>query len=124
MESMEYETVTIFREGEQWTRVGLVFAAERFLARFLGGLFVFRKLPSGEGINGLLCYPCKFVYMFGKGFAIDIVYCNRDQEVIYIMECLVPHKTGPYLENSCFILVFPAETVFHSGLKVGERLKW
>ncbi len=124
MESMDYKTVTIFRKGKQWARVGQVFALERFLARSLRGLFVFHKLPSGEGINGLLCYPCKFVYMFGKGFAIDIVYCNRDKEIIYIMECLVPHKTGPYLEDSCFILVFPAETVFRSGLRVGESLKW
>ena len=113
------QTVTIIRDGKEWTRVQRVLP----FWKFLQGLLIFRKLP-GEGINGLICYPCKFVYMFGTGFAIDVVYCNCDKEIVYIMDGLVPYKAGPYIKNSCFVLVFPAETVFDFGLRVGERLRW
>ena len=116
------QVVAIIRDEKQWTRVRLALPFWGFGA--LQGLLVFRNLPSTEGTTGILCFPCRFVWMMGVGFAIDVVYCNRDKEIILIIEGLVPHKVGPYLKNSFFVLILPAETAFRSGLKVGERLKW
>jgi hypothetical protein len=121
---MAEKEVTVFRDEKEWTRVQLVSPFWRFWARTLQVLIVLYKLPSTNGISGILCHSCKFVYMLGRGFAIDIVYCNREREIVYLMEGLVPYKAGPYLKVACFVLVFPAETITNSNLKVGEQLKW
>ena len=118
--TMKREVVFILRNGKKWLQA-------RYIPPFLGlwkVLLVYHNIPCREGIAGILCYPCRFVYMLETRVAVDLVYLNRQKEIIWIVESLVAYKVGPYLRDAFYILVLPAETLASADIKFGEKLQW
>jgi uncharacterized membrane protein (UPF0127 family) len=87
----------------------------------LRGLRFYREFPE---IDGLLFYPCHFVYTIGMRFAVDFVYLNRSNQVLLTVDALVPYKFGPFLADTYYIMEVPAGTVAVKNIKLGERLQW
>ena len=97
-----------------------VYVAESFGSR-LRGLMLRSPayLPMGMG---LLITPCNSIHMMFMRFAIDVVYLDKDYQVVKVVE-----KLPPWLGLSlCFpahaTLELPPGTIQKYNIKVGDKL--
>lgn len=51
------------------------------------GLLALDKLTSGQG---LLITPCRSVHTFGMNYALDLLYLNKDLQIVKIIENIKP----------------------------------
>jgi hypothetical protein len=86
----------------------------------LWGLLPYKSLPPGEG---MLINPCKSVHTFFMGFPIDVIYLNREMQVVSLYEKVPKGKTLPYNKNAYSVLELPAGTIHATGTEVGHQLR-
>lgn len=101
------------------TLAGDCIHARSFWARFKG-LQLKRVLPAG---SGLLITPCNSIHMFFMRFAIDAVFIDKDQVVLYIEERIKPWRISRVIKNSRSVLELPAGTSAATGTRPGDRLE-
>ena len=89
--------------------------ADTFVKR-LGGLMFRRRLPAGRA---LLLLPCGGVHTCFMRFAIDVVYLNRQHEVIG-KETLPPWRMGHFFKGTKFVLELNAGKA--AAVAPGSRL--
>jgi uncharacterized membrane protein (UPF0127 family) len=91
--------------------------ADRMLAR-MRGLLGHKDFPAGDGI---LLRPCPSVHTLFMRFPIDVVFLDREGEVLKIVENLKPWRTaGARRAHSA--LELPAGEAARVGVAVGDRL--
>ena len=95
------------------TKRALGLSGREELASGYGMLFVFER--SGN-------YP---FWMKDMNFAIDILWINEDNEIIYVLEDIAPETyptafTSP--EEALYVLEFPIGTVAETGIKLGDKI--
>ena len=97
-----------------------VYVADGFCSR-LRGLMLRSPafLPMG---TGLLITPCNSIHMMFMRFAIDVVYLDKDYQVVKVVE-----KLPPWLGLSlCFpayaTLELPPGTIQTYKIRVGDKL--
>ena len=97
-----------------------IYVADCFGSR-LRGLMLRRPafLPMG---TGLLITPCNSIHMMFMRFAIDVVYLDKDYQVVRVVE-----KLRPWLGLSlCFpayaTLELPPGTIQKYNIRVGDKL--
>lgn len=74
-----------------------VVVADSFFARARG--LMFRK--KMDNFDGMLITPCNSIHTFGMFFPIDVIFLNKNFEVIKVMEGLKPNRmTLLYLKAS------------------------
>ena len=88
--------------------------ADRPLAR-MRGLLGRRTLPRGEGI---LLRPASSVHMFFMAFAIDVVWLDRDLQVLGVTPELRPWRTAGR-RGARELAAGESERI---GLRAGDRL--
>ena len=93
--------------------------ADTFFTRLVGLMFQ-KKLPQG---TGLLLIPCNSVHMCFMRFAIDVIYLDKEYNILKVVKNL-----KPWIGLSLFIpawatLEMTAGEADRCGLKVGEKLK-
>jgi uncharacterized membrane protein (UPF0127 family) len=84
----------------------------------MGGLLGRRKLPSGEG---LLLRPASSVHTLFMRFSIDVVFLDRDGEVVKIAASVRPWRTAG-ARGAKAVLELPAGEAERRELRVGDRL--
>ena len=82
------------------------------------GLLGRRSLPSGEGI---LLRPAGSVHMFFMAFAIDVVWLDRDLQVLDVKADLKPWRTASR-RGAKAALELPAGESARVGLRAGDQL--
>jgi uncharacterized membrane protein (UPF0127 family) len=92
--------------------------ADTFWTR-LKGLLGSSPLESGEG---LILVGEKSIHTLFMGFSIDVVYVNKDYEVIRTTSNMVPYRLGPYVTQSAYVLELPVGTIEKSSTQVGDFL--
>ena len=103
----------------QQTRIGdKVFIAKSFWER-TRGLIGTPPLKAGEG---LLLPGCMGVHMFGMGYPLDVIYLDRNNEVLLAIENLKPNTFGPVKFSSCAVLEFAVGTIHKSRTQVGDQI--
>lgn len=95
-----------------------IVAANKFWLR-LKGLLGKDKLEK-EG--GLLLVPCKSVHGMGMAFAVDVIYLDVHNRVVYLTT-LKPGTIGPFVKNAYQVLEVPPGTIDDSDTKTGDLLK-
>ena len=95
-----------------------VFAAKGFLER-LKGLIGTPPLKAGEGF---LLPGCMGIHMFGMSYPLDVIYVDRNNEVIAVLENIKPNTFGPIKFNSCSVFEFPVGTIRRSKTQLGDQL--
>lgn len=93
--------------------------ADRFFTR-LKGLLGTRQLPAGQG---LLIRPCDSVHTFGMKYAIDVVFCNRENCVVKVVEQVEPGKITMCRAGK-YVLELPIGTLKNSGTMKGDFLSF
>lgn len=86
------------------------------------GLMMRDPADFGSG-QALVIDPCTSIHMFFMRFPIDVLYLNRDNEVVRAQEAIKPWRVGPlYTRGARFVIELPAGAIARSGTTVGDRL--
>lgn len=97
-----------------------VAVADSNLARFKG-LIGRRELNNDEG---LWVVPSKGSRRFNLGITVplDLVYLNKDYQVIYIVESFCRSRIAPHRTDTASVLALPAHTIYSSQTQLGSQL--
>ena len=111
---MRIENLT---RGQPLVTAGRV--ANNYWSRFRG-LIGSKPLQAGEG---LLIVPCSSIHTHFMGFPIDVLYLNREREVVGIDHSLPPWRLGRFYKRVRSVLELPAGTAKVTGTEVGDKLQ-
>ena len=95
-----------------------ILIAESFFARLSG--LMFRKPLSVA--TGLLLAPCNSVHMCFMRFAIDVVYLDKDYNIIRIVRSLRPWTGISMCREAWATLELNAGDAERYGLELGKKL--
>ncbi len=94
------------------------FVANNFWLR-LKGLLGKKSLQMGEG---LILVNEKSIHTLFMNFAIDVIYVNKDYEVIRTDVNMVPYRLGSYVREAKYILEMPVGVIEDSATQIGDQL--
>jgi len=92
--------------------------ADNFISRFLG-LMGKKGLPQG---SGLLIVPCNSIHMFFMEIPLDIVFIDKDNTVIHIINNIRPWEYSKIIWKAHSVLELPSGTIHSSNTETGDRL--
>ena len=92
--------------------------ADTFFLR-LRGLMFHKILPPA---TGFLLEPCNSVHMCFMRFAIDVIYMDKEFNIIKIVKNLRPWIGLSMCNNAWAALEMTAGEAGHCGLAVGQKL--
>ena len=95
-----------------------VLIADTFLTRFAGLMFR-KKLPPA---TGLYLAPCNSVHMCFMRFAIDVVYLDKEYNIIKIVQGLKPWVGLSMCPKAWAVLELTVGEAERCRLEVGKRL--
>lgn len=94
--------------------------ADNFIKRFLG-LMGKEELPSK---GGLLIVPCNSIHMFFMKIPLDVVFINRSNKIVYLLENIKPWQVSRLVREACAVIELPAGTIAATGTMVGDMLEY
>ena len=86
----------------------------------LRGLLGHKPLQSGEG---LLLRGEKAIHTIGMGFAIDVLFLDRDGLVKHSIPTMTPLRLSPFVSASADVLELPAGTINRTGTAIGDQIE-
>jgi len=90
-----------------------------FLKRLKG--LMFRVKPIVD--EGVLLNPCNSIHMFFMFFPIDVVFLNKQNEIISLHNNVKPWTVIFPIKNAVSALELPVGTIVKYSLQVGESIK-
>jgi uncharacterized protein len=99
-----------------------VSVADSYLRR-LGGLLGKTKKWARAG-HGLWIVPSHGVHTIGMLFPIDLIFLDRDKNVVRLEEHVKPFRISLGSLRTHSVLELPAHTVFRTGTCVGDQLEF
>lgn len=96
--------------------VGNLMVADSIFAR-MKGLLGKTSLPEA---SGLWLKPCKGVHTFGMGFNIDVVFLNKENQVVAVYNNLHPNQLTRIYPKAATVIELPANSVSSKGLLIGD----
>jgi uncharacterized membrane protein (UPF0127 family) len=95
----------------------------RFAAGFTDSLFglIFKNIKKGQGfaIKG-----CNSIHTFWMRYRIDVVFINKNNEIIKLFESLKQFRITPAVKDAYCVIEFPEFTIKDFFLKAGDKLKF
>ena len=92
--------------------------ASTFFSRTMG-LLGRQALSPGEG---LLITPCKGAHTFLMKFPIDVVFLDKGNRIIKIVNHLQPYRVTTILTSSISVIELPAGTALSAETVVGNEI--
>lgn len=93
--------------------------ARSFMTRLVG-LLGRSSLAPGEA---LVIDPCSSVHTAFMRFSIDIVYVNREGQVIKVVPEMKPFRASAAGRLGCYVIELPSGTAAATGTFVGDQLE-
>jgi len=87
----------------------------------LFGLVTRRKL---KGREGFLIKNCSSIHTFWMRYSIDVVFLDKNNQVLAIYYDLKPFRTTPFIKNAFFALELKSGVVKKSSLKPGDLISF
>ena len=109
-------TITILRSAQFLATQATVANSAFSRAR---GLLGTRSLGQG---HALVITRCAFVHMFFMKYPIDVVFCSKTNEVLFVSHNLRPWRISRYVPRASFVIELPAGNAKSAGLEVGDFL--
>ena len=95
--------------------------ADSYIRRLVGLLGKTRRWAQLG--RGLWIVPSRGVHTIGMLFPIDLIFLNKDKEVIHIEEHVRPFRISAVSLKATSVLELPPHTIYRSGTQVGDRLE-
>src|SRR5580692_6228066 len=70
---------------------------------------------------GLWIVPSRGVHTIGMLFAIDLVFLNKEKEVVHVEEHVRPFRISRVSLKASSVLELPAHTIYRTGTRIGDR---
>lgn len=86
----------------------------------LRGLIGVRNLPEGQGI---VIEPCHGVHCMFMSIPIDVVYVNKQYQVVALDKAMKPWAIGKIYRDSHYVVEVPVGTIERTQTEVGDQLK-
>lgn len=93
-------------------------AAQNFFTRSFG-LLLRKSLYKDEG---LIIKPCCSVHTFFMKFNIDVLFINKQNQVIAIYENVKPYRILPIHLNSFYVIELPSGSVSAKNVEKGDLI--
>ncbi len=95
--------------------------ADSYLRRLVGLL---GKTQSWAKLGtGLWIVPSRGVHTIGMLFPIDLIFLNRNKEVVHLEEYVRPFRISRVSLKASSVLELPPHTIYRSGTQVGDRFE-
>jgi uncharacterized protein len=92
--------------------------AYSFLARLRGLLFA----PPIKPGQGLLIKPCNSIHMIGMKYAIDVVFLDKQNRVVGLVENIGPGKISAVYRKAHCCVELPSGTISATATADGDEL--
>ncbi|MEW5960569.1 MAG: DUF192 domain-containing protein [Chloroflexota bacterium] len=89
--------------------------------RRLKGLLGAASLKQAEG---LILVGEKSIHTFFMAFPIDVVYVDKNHQVIRTETNMVPFRIGPFVARSAYVLEMPVGTIAATATQTGDQLRF
>ncbi len=99
--------------------VSKVSRTTNFFERMRGLLFR-NRLKEDEA---LLITSCNSVHMFGMTYAIDLIYLDKNWEILKLVQDLKPWRLSA-CKKAKMVVEMPAKTLEKMHIKNAQRLEW
>jgi uncharacterized protein len=73
--------------------------------------------------RGLWIVPSHGVHTIGMLFSIDVIFLDRQKNVVHVDECVRPFRISKVSLKATSVLELPPHTIFRTGTKVGDQLE-
>lgn len=73
--------------------------------------------------TGLWIVPSRGVHTIGMLFPIDLIFLNKQKEVVHLEEHVRPFRISKVSLKASSVLEVPAHTIYRSGTRVGDRFE-
>lgn len=73
--------------------------------------------------SGLWIVPCHGVHTLGMGFAIDVIYLDREMKVIHVESDLRPWRVAPVRRLATSVLELPCRTATQTKTAIGDKIE-
>ena len=84
----------------------------------LKGLLGRSSLSNGEG---LIIRPCNSIHTYRMKFAIDVLYVDKKNTVLKVVDSIKPDRLGPLILKSAYVVEASAGA-FRCRVKEGDRV--
>jgi len=92
--------------------------ASTFRTRFLGLMGRTKLDDSG----GLLLKPCNSIHMMFMKFEIDLVFLDRNNNVIHLISSVKPWRVSPVIPKAASVIELPTGTISSSRTEIGDNI--
>ncbi|CZQ80909.1 Hypothetical protein Tpal_133 [Trichococcus palustris] len=91
--------------------------AETFFSRFRGLMGV-KSIPEN---SGLMITPCNSVHCFFMKFPIDVIFLDKENRVVHIMDSVKPGSISPIVRKAKYVIEANAY-ILNEKLQIGDKL--
>ena len=93
--------------------------ADTFLTRMIG-LLGKEALFKDEG---LVITHCQSIHMFFMRFAIDVVFANKNNIVVGLVQRIQPFHLSPIFVKASYAIELPEGTILDKKISLGDQLE-
>jgi len=94
--------------------------ADTFFKRLKGLMFT-KELTAQDALHII---PCNEIHTFFMNYSIDVLYLDKDKNIVHIDEDMVPGKIGKKAKTAISVVELTSGTVKAAGLKVGQTVEF
>jgi uncharacterized membrane protein (UPF0127 family) len=95
--------------------------ADGYLQRLVGLLGKTKRWAKVG--RGLWIVPSRGVHTIGMMFPIDLIFLNKEKEVVHVEEHVRPFRISAVSLKAMSVLELPPHTVYRTGTQVGDQLE-
>ena len=84
------------------------------------GLLGRKSLPKGQA---LIIRPCNQVHMFFMNFAIDVVFLNKENIIVGLVNSLEPNRVSPLYLKAHSAVELPPGTILATSTQIKDEIE-
>lgn len=94
--------------------------ADTFFKRLKGLMFT-KELPAQDALHII---PCNEIHTFFMNYSIDVLYLDKDKNIVRMDEDMEPGKIGKRVKNAISVVELPGGRAKAEGLKLGQTMEF
>jgi len=97
-----------------------VMVADTFFTR-LKGLMFSKELPDKKSLHII---PCNEIHTFNMKYSIDVLYLDKNNNILHIDEEMQPGKIGKRVKKAISVVELPSGKAKSSQIEVGQAVEF
>lgn len=93
--------------------------ADTFLSR-MTGLLSRKSLPAGEA---LVITRCTSIHMFFMRFSIDVIFVDKNDRVVGLVERIKPFRLSPIFFQSRYAIEISEGAIEQAKMSIGDKIE-